>query len=116
MQIGSSTTQASSGSRSGRILYNLNNTAEYEYYNGSDWIHVANDTLSHLTNDDKNLTFTFLIDEDTGLYEIQFRFDGDCRYNPVTQDGTLKVIIQSRITLSDNWNFIFGPYSAINAF
>jgi hypothetical protein len=79
---------------------------EYSNDSGSTWIEITNDALQAPANNDGLLAFTFSVEEgremdvSSGDWPIRFRFDGDSRYEPLTQTGMLYVL-KEEVILSD---------------
>ena len=72
-------------------------TVYLEFFDGADWLILAEDSLNSVDNSDYELDLTFVCDGpvppfDDGGYLIRVRFDGDNRYNGDITEGTLIIL------------------------
>ena len=72
-------------------------TVYLEFFDGSNWLLLAEDSLNSADNSDYELDLAFVCDGpvppfDDGDYLIRVRFDGDNRYNGDITEGTLIIL------------------------
>ncbi|MFC1951114.1 PKD domain-containing protein [Chloroflexota bacterium] len=71
-------------------------TVYLEYYNGTQWVVIAQDQLAAIDNTDSVLDIYFTIpanlDVPAGIYDLRVRYDGDMYYNPTEAAGSLTVV------------------------
>jgi len=83
-----------------------------EYLKGSQWENITNSTLDDPNDQNTTLNFTIetgpngTLNETPELWPLRFRFDGDDRYLPKNETGTLEIINNPPIA-----NFTFLPLS-----
>jgi hypothetical protein len=76
---------------------------DYSPDNGTTWVEVESDTLEDFEDDDRTLAYIFKVEEwesmdvAAGDWPIRFRFDGDSRYDGVTQPAVLSVLKETPV-------------------
>ncbi len=61
-----------------------------EYHDGGSWLELSQDALDDILNGN-SLEYDFSVEMNSGYWPIRFRFDGDCRYGSIIQQGVLHV-------------------------